>query len=182
MDVRSALEEYYSFQPYLSDDKRDNTYITFYLGKWDLKVPNFKSSEKKIINHDLHHIITGYGTDRIGEGEVAAWQLGTGILFQPIGMAYSLAGLFTGLLLSFNRTDKAFKVGRRNCNLYSVNVSEIINSDIAKIKTYCSHQSGCRPSLLDAPIFAKYFTLSLFMALGVIGFFAPYHYYKSISG
>lgn len=68
--------------------------------------------------HDLHHIATGYGTDWIGEGEIAAWELAGGC--GRHGWAWLLdAGAFTvGLFLAPRRMRAAFMRGLSARNLY----------------------------------------------------------------
>lgn len=64
--------------------------------------------------HDLHHLATGYGTDRIGEGEMSAFELGAGVPLR----ALLLRGLLTCLLLAPLRAVRAFRLGRRCRSLY----------------------------------------------------------------
>src|SRR5438105_12978537 len=37
-------------------------------------VPNTRAHARAIMLHDLHHVVTGYGTDLTGEGEVSAFE------------------------------------------------------------------------------------------------------------
>lgn len=37
-----------------------------------------ETRRKYLKYHDLHHLMTRYSVGRIGEGEVSAWELGTG--------------------------------------------------------------------------------------------------------
>ncbi len=43
------------------------------------KVPNTKRHRWAIRLHDLHHVASGYGTDLVGEGEISAWELRSGL-------------------------------------------------------------------------------------------------------
>lgn len=40
-----------------------------------LKFPNTEAHERAVPLHDLHHVLTGYGTDWIGEAEIGVWEL-----------------------------------------------------------------------------------------------------------
>jgi hypothetical protein len=42
------------------------------------KFPNTESRKRVVPLHDLHHILTGYGTDWLGEAEIGAWELRAG--------------------------------------------------------------------------------------------------------
>ncbi len=54
-------------------------------------VPNTPHHRWAIRLHDLHHVATGYGTDPVGEGELAAWECRRGL--RPLG-------LYTGMIVS----------------------------------------------------------------------------------
>ena len=55
----------------------DETVRLTFLGQ-TLTLPNPKSRRDALVYHDLHHVLTGYGTDLPGEVEVGAWELATG--------------------------------------------------------------------------------------------------------
>src|SRR5437016_5335847 len=40
-----------------------------------LRLRNGKTRQRVIPLHDLHHALTGYGTDLAGEAEIGAWEL-----------------------------------------------------------------------------------------------------------
>lgn len=42
-------------------------------------VPNTPTHRRAIRWHDLHHVVTGYGTDPVGEAESSAWELRRGL-------------------------------------------------------------------------------------------------------
>jgi hypothetical protein len=49
------------------------------IGPIPFAYPNTKSRKRLVQAHDLHHLLSGYGTDLVGEAELGAWELGTGI-------------------------------------------------------------------------------------------------------
>jgi hypothetical protein len=59
---------------------RDYEAPTFTVGIFglSLKFPNTEGRKRAVPLHDLHHVLTGYGTDWIGEAEIGAWELGGG--------------------------------------------------------------------------------------------------------
>ena len=62
--------------------------------------------------HDLHHVMTGYGTDPTGEAEISAWELRRGIgVFGWYVRFIILTGVFLGLFHSPRRVWKAWKAG-----------------------------------------------------------------------
>jgi hypothetical protein len=43
-----------------------------------LKLPNTEGRKRVVPLHDLHHVLTGFGTDWVGEAEIGAWELRAG--------------------------------------------------------------------------------------------------------
>ncbi len=84
-------------------------------------VPNSQSRADALRVHDLHHLVTGYGTDWTGESEIAAWELGSGGGGRyPYAWFIALFGFVVGVLALPLRTLRAYARGRRSRNLYSV--------------------------------------------------------------
>ena len=82
-------------------------------------LPNIETRRRYLKYHDLHHLITGYSVGRIGEGEVSAWELGTGSAFvSPMLGVMNLIALSTGLVLEPKRMWCAFRRGCKSRNLY----------------------------------------------------------------
>ena len=68
--------------------------------------------------HDLHHVLTGYGTDWTGEFQISAWELASGCGPYGAGWLFALTGTLSGLLFAPQKTLAAFRRGRRSSNLY----------------------------------------------------------------
>ena len=69
--------------------------------------------------HDLHHVLTGYGTDLIGEIEVAAWECRGGL--RPLGLYTGwivLSFALTGLMVAPRRTLAAWRAGPAQGSLF----------------------------------------------------------------
>lgn len=98
---------------------RDYTAPTFTLVMVGLalKFPNTKGRQADVPLHDLHHILTGFGTNWIGEAEIGAWEIRTGCRSFA---AYFLngGGVCIGLLLSPRRVWRAFRAAKGKRNLY----------------------------------------------------------------
>ena len=94
--------------------------VRVYTGCLLVPMPNIETRRRYLKYHDLHHLVTGYGVGRIGEGEVSAWELGTGsALAHPLLGMMNLIALSTGLVLARKRMWRAFARGCRSRNLYS---------------------------------------------------------------
>ncbi len=93
--------------------------VPVYTGCMLVPLPNIETRRRFLKYHDLHHLITGYSVGRIGEGEVSAWELGTGsVLVSPLLGMMNLIALSTGLVLEPKRMWRAFQRGCRSRNLY----------------------------------------------------------------
>lgn len=79
--------------------------------------PNTKARQRALPLHDLHHIVTGYGTDWKGEAEIGAWELRGGcnsfILYWLNGW-----GVLFGIFLCPGRVYRAFRRARGQRTLY----------------------------------------------------------------
>ena len=82
-----------------------------------LRFPNTKGRKRAIPLHDLHHILTGYGTDWVGEAEIGAWELRAGC---NSFITYYLNGwaVIIGLFISPRRVWQAFRAARGQRTLY----------------------------------------------------------------
>ena len=97
LSVREALEVYLNENGFTEEEyDLDVVRVTF----WGLtfSLPNPPSRKLAVRFHDLHHIMTGYGTDPVGEGEISAWELRKGI--RVFGV-YVQVIIFFGTLLGF---------------------------------------------------------------------------------
>ena len=94
--------------------------VRVYTGCLLVPMPNIETRRRYLKYHDLHHLLTGYSVGRIGEGEVSAWELGTGSVFaSPVLGFMNLIALSTGLVLEPGRMWRAFRRGWVCRNLYS---------------------------------------------------------------
>lgn len=94
--------------------------VLVYTGCLLVPLPNIEARRRYLKYHDLHHMVTRYSVGRIGEGEVSAWELGTGSLRVSPPLAFmNLIALSTGLVLDRRRMWRAFIRGTKSKNLYS---------------------------------------------------------------
>lgn len=100
-----------------------------------IRIPNFKANQEALPLHDLHHTLTGYGTDLTGEAEVAAWELAAGCSNLFLYAVNSAAALF-GLGLSPIRVIKAFLKGLGHQSLYlsSLSYEEMLSLTLGELR------------------------------------------------
>lgn len=82
------------------------------LGPWVLRLPNPPARQRTVCLHDLHHIVTGYGTDPVGEAEVSAWEVAGGLGGLWIAWAICWPVFVWGLVRHRRRTWAAYRKGR----------------------------------------------------------------------
>lgn len=137
LTTQEALIGFYKFnQLNLSDDFKSHC-VRVYIGCILAPVPNIKARKKYLKFHDLHHIMTGYGIDRIGESEISAWELGSRSCRKPIISVMNLFALSTGFILSPSKIINAFYRGCRSKNLYylsdNMQEKEVDNLNLDKV-------------------------------------------------
>jgi hypothetical protein len=141
--------------------------VKVYTGCLLVPLPNIEARHTYLKYHDLHHLITGYGVGRIGEGEVSAWELGTGSMFvsPTLGMM-NLIALSTGLVLKRQRMWEALKRGCASRNLYPALVRQRVDAgewrDVAALRaTFVETSAPRMPMALRAVEFGAYAAVSM---------------------
>ncbi len=100
-----------------------------------LRLPNPETRQRAIPLHDLHHALTGYGTDLAGEAEIGAWELvgGCNTLFL---VWINLAAVLTGMVVAPLRTVRAGWRARGQRTLYrdARNYDELLALGLAALR------------------------------------------------
>ena len=114
--LEEARDRFFAANGFSVRDYEAPTFTLQILGV-PLKFPNIASRKRVVPYHDLHHVLTGFGTDWIGEAEIGAWELRAGC---NSFIAYFLngGGVIIGLFLSPRRVWQAFRRARRQRTLY----------------------------------------------------------------
>jgi len=103
LSVREARDSYLAENGFGMDQyDADSVTVNF----WGIRfpVPNPPTRKIAIRYHDLHHVMTGYGTDPTGEAEISVWEFRRGI--RAFGV-YVRFIIFTGIILGFFHSPKA---------------------------------------------------------------------------
>jgi hypothetical protein len=114
--VGQAVDDYMTENGFTIAEYTAKT-VTFFAGPLSFRVPNPKARQEAVPLHDIHHVVTGFGTDVIGEGEQGIWELRAGC---PAPIAIFLNGLAAagGFLLSPRRIIRAFLSAKDATTLY----------------------------------------------------------------
>jgi hypothetical protein len=116
MTVREARDAYLLRNGFTTEAYRARTFQIDLLGvTWTL--PNPKARQRVVPLHDIHHVITGYGTDIVGEAEQSAWELMGGITTWVLWL-FKLSAITFGLFLAPRRVFRALRRARGQRTLY----------------------------------------------------------------
>ena len=106
------------------------------LGKVPVAFPNLPSRRRAVRIHDLHHLLTGYDTDWIGETEISAYEIGAGCGGYGAAWMLNLGAFFTGPFVKPARLFAAFRRGRRCRSLYHESYDDaLLGSPLGETRT-----------------------------------------------
>jgi len=112
LPVREALHAYLAENGF-STEEYDAKKVR--LSFWGVRftLPNPASRQLAVRFHDLHHVMTGYGTDPAGEFEISAWEMRRGIgVFGNYVRLIIVSGTLSGFLIYPRRAWAAWKRAR----------------------------------------------------------------------
>ena len=120
MSLDTALRDFYTEHGFGAALGARPKTVPVYTGCLLVPLPNIETRNRYLKYHDLHHLITGFSVGRIGEGQISAWELGTGSMrASPILGMMNLIALSTGWVLDKRSMWDAYCLGCRSKNLYS---------------------------------------------------------------
>jgi hypothetical protein len=116
LTLRTARELYLAANGFSMEEYTKPTFVLPVFGR-KVHFPNPPARQRAIARHDLHHLLTGYGTDYPGEAEIGAWELragcNTGFLW-----FINIMAVLGGLVRAPLRTWRAFRAARGQRSLY----------------------------------------------------------------
>lgn len=116
--LREARARYFEDNGFGADGGYDARWVKLAIGPVPFAFPNTQARVRAVRYHDLHHVLTGYRTDLIGESEIGAWELASGCRGFGAAWVLNLSALGLGLLVNPARMRRAFVRGRHTRNLY----------------------------------------------------------------
>ena len=138
MTLREAREEYFAANGFSVAGYQDR-WIRVKLGPIPITFYNVGSRRRAVPFHDLHHVLTGYGTDVRGEAQMGAWELAA--TFPDRGLTYWAGWMLNafmvalGLVIAPRLVVRAFRRGRRCSSVYRLGWSEaLLDMDVDEVK------------------------------------------------
>jgi len=136
--VGNARAEYFARNGF-STAAYEDTWAHVRLFGIPIAFPNVRSRRRAIRFHDIHHLVTGYGTDPRGEAEIGAWEIAA--TFPDRGLQFAAAWLLNtvmfalGLVLAPRRVYRAFVRGRHCTSLYRIGWSDaLLDRDVDELR------------------------------------------------
>ena len=112
------------------------------LGGRNVKVIKLKGLIESVAIHDVHHLLTGYGTDVQGEAEIAAWELASGGCSRHWLMWLDrLVALITVALFYPRASWAAAKRGWQERNLYGASLDPLLRQDLETVRARLSRRA-----------------------------------------
>src|SRR5262245_59511028 len=117
--LREARARYFASNGFGADGGYASAWVKVKLGPLPFFFPNTAARVRAVRYHDLHHVVTGYRTDVVGEAEIAAWEIASGCAGFVAAWILNLYALLLGWLAGEpGPVWQAFLRGRRTRNLY----------------------------------------------------------------
>ncbi|WP_437937860.1 hypothetical protein [Sorangium sp. So ce341] len=160
LTMREARAIYFEVNGFGADGGYGDAWVDFKLGPLPVPFPNTRARVRAVRYHDLHHVLTGYDTNTIGEFEISAWELGAGCKGFVAAWQLNLGGLFGGLLSAPRRTVRAFLRGRRSESLYGRPFEALLDRTVGDLR---------REMRADAPSSGPTVSDALWLALATLG-------------
>lgn len=155
--LREARDRYFSANGFGPNGGYDDKWVDFKLGPLPFPFPNTAARVKAVRFHDLHHVLTGYETDIVGEFEISAWELAAGCKSMAAAWVLNLGGLAAGLFRSPRRTFAAFVRGRRQQTLYGEDYDALLGATVGEARAkYAPKDVDLRARAGDVALFALY--------------------------
>lgn len=150
--MREARREYFAANRFGDDGGYGSAWVDFELGGVPFPFPNTPARVRAVRYHDLHHVLTGYATDFVGELEISGWEIGAGCGAFVAAWVLNLAGMGAGVLRAPRRTFTAFVRGRRSRSLYGRAFEPLLDQEVGALRRM--HVGDvARASAVDALLF-----------------------------
>ncbi len=170
LTLRDARRQYFAVNNF-GWGGYDDKWVKVEYGLLRFYFPNTKGRVKVVKYHDLHHILTEYGTSLSGETEIGAWEVATGCTRSLAAWLLNLSGFAWGLVINPKGVYKAFLRGRQSANLYHLPFNdELLSSSVGDLRQKLNLDAPlCPASLADNTAFILWSLISLATLLTIIG-------------
>lgn len=132
--MRQARARYFADNKFGDDGGYGSKWVEIKIGPLPLPFPNAPARVKAVRFHDLHHLVTDYRTDFIGELEISGWEIGAGCGRYPAAWFINLTGMAAGLFLAPRKVFRAFRRGVASQSLYAHDFEPLLERTVDDVK------------------------------------------------
>jgi hypothetical protein len=147
LQLHAARDEYFQRNAFGADGGYSAAWVDFKLGPIPFPFPNTPARVRAVCFHDLHHVLTEYSTDFLGELEISAWEIGAGCKRNFFAWQINLGGLGGGMLLAPRRTAAAFYRGLQSNTLYGEDYAELLEQGVGPVRERLGLTATVAPTL-----------------------------------
>jgi hypothetical protein len=168
LSLREALARYLERSGLPPDGGYDARWVRTPIGPIPFVIPNTAGRRRIAPAHDLHHVLTGYATDLMGEGEIAAWEIGAGVRDRS-ALQLELRVLGFALAWAPGRLLRAFARGRRSHHLLDRDCRDpaFLGRTVAALREEIGLRAGpVPPQPADRRAFARWALLAAAVVWG----------------
>jgi hypothetical protein len=173
LTMREARAKYFEANGFGETGGYDEPWVDFKLGPIPFPFPNTKPRIEAVKFHDLHHIVTGYRTDIVGELEISGWEIGAGCKRMAAAWFLNLGGMGLGLFVAPRRVFAAFVRGRRSDTLYGNTFDPLLDETVGSIRTRFVKDDAPKATASDVFWFAIASLTGLQLGLVSFAMFLP---------
>ncbi len=175
MTMREAQKVYFDANGFGETGGYDDAWVDFKLGPIPMPFPNTKARVEAVRYHDLHHLLTGYDTDIVGEFEIAAWEIAAGCKGYGAAWALNLGGMACGLVRAPRRVFAAFVRGRGQQTAYGEELDEVLALTVGAARERFTRAAGAtrRATLADVVMFVLAVLVGLVVGLVLFALIIP---------
>ena len=167
--MRDARALYFRANQFGDDGGYADAWVDFKLGPIPMPFPNTPGRIRAVRYHDLHHVLTGYDTDTVGEFEISAWEIAAGCKGFVAAWQLNLGGMFAGVLVAPQRIWQAFLRGRHSRTLYGDELDALLDSRVGELRSSMGVGAVTPPpGAADVLLFGV--ALAAGFVVGVLGF------------
>jgi hypothetical protein len=161
--MRDARARYFEEASLGQDGGYSARWVRLKLGPISLAFPNTASRVRAVQYHDLHHVLTGYATDWVGECEIGAWEIASSCRGFVAAWILNLFAFSTGCLFAPARTFRAFVRGSSESNLYAhEDLGAVLDRELEEVRNELGLSSDTRiPSAADRLAFLTWSLVSI---------------------
>jgi hypothetical protein len=173
MTMREARRVYFDANGFGATGGYDDAWVDFKLGPLPMPFPNTKARVRAVRYHDLHHVLTGYDTDIVGEFEISAWEIAAGCKNFGAAWALNLGGMAGGLVRAPRRVFAAFVRGRRQRTTYGEDLDALLDLTVEEARNRFTKASNTRTTPLDVVLFVLASTVGIVVAMTLFAVILP---------